>query len=281
MIRGIIIRIRKKTSRRKIKGSEEDEEIEGLDEDETVETPIDTPVETPLEEEIEEVITVMKESARREQRSPDKMTQKTNTDSTRFKREDVTPEVTEETVFVLPGDMIGTNEEFAAGSETFVRGSDIFSLITGTVSINKKRRTISVIPNITTPPVIKEGDIVVGEIFNVRDSMVLLRLGGIQGAGEREFQAPAAAIHVSNVKEAYVKDMSNEFGISDIVKGKVIDLGNMRLSTSGAELGVMKASCPVCHTSMQKDEGKDKLKCPSCGKTQSRKLAAGYGTGIV
>ena len=276
MTRGIIIRIRKKTSRRKIKGSEE-EEVEGMDKEETVETSVDTPV----EEEIEEVVTVKKESARREQRPPEKRAKKSNANNTRPKKEDETPEVTEETVFVLPGDLIGTNEEFAPGSETFVRGGDIFSLVTGTVSVNKKRRIISVIPNTTTPPVIKEGDIVVGEIFNLRDSMVLLRIGGIQGAGERAFQAPVAAIHVSNVKEAYVKDMSNEFGISDIIKGKVIDIDNMRLTTSGNELGVMKASCPVCRTSMQKDQGKDKLKCPSCGKIQSRKLAAGYGTGIV
>ena len=249
--------------------------MEGLDEEE-VES-----VDAPVEEEMEDVVAVKKESARKEQRPSEKRTKRTNADSMRSKKEDEMPEVTEETVFVLPGDLIGTNEEFTPGSETFVRGSDIFSLVAGTVSVNKKRRTISVIPNTGTPPIIEAGDIVVGEIFNLRDSMVLLRIGGIQGKGEREFQAPVAAVHVSNVKEAYVKDMSNEFGVSDIIKGKVIDLDNMRLTTSGDELGVMKASCPVCRTPMQKDQGKDKLKCPSCGKIQSRKLAAGYGTGIV
>ena len=238
-----------------------------------------------MEEEIEEVVTVEKKSARKEKRPEQKPRERknknTNRDSMKSEKKDETPEVTEETVFVLPGDLVGTNEEFAAGSETFVSGGDIFSLVAGTVSINKKRRTISVIPKTSTPPVIKEGDVVVGEIFNVRDSMVLLRIGAIQGAGERAFQAPVAAIHVSNVKEAYVKDMSNEFGMSDVIKGKVINLENMRLSTSGDELGVMAAACPICHTPMHKDQGKDKLKCPECGKIQSRKLAAGYGTGIV
>lgn len=189
--------------------------------------------------------------------------------------------IIEEPVFVLPGDLIGTNEEFAAGSETFVRGGDIFSLVTGTVRVDNKRRIISVVPIITTPPVIKEGDIVVGEIFNVRDSMVLLRIGGIKGAGERAFQAPVAAIHVSNVKNAYVKDISKEFGIFDIIKAKVINLENTRLSTSDDELGVMRSLCPVCRTPMVKDAGKDKLKCPSCGNIQSRKIASGFGTGII
>jgi len=189
--------------------------------------------------------------------------------------------IIEEPVFVLPGDLIGTNEEFAAGSETFVRGGDIFSLVTGTVDTNVKRRAISVIPTIDTPPVIKEGDIVVGEIVNVRDSMVLVRIGAIKGAGERAFQAPGAAIHVSNVKDAYVKDISNEFGMSDIVIARVLNLDNMRLTTSGDKLGVMKALCSVCHTPMVKDQSKGKLKCPSCGNIQRRKIASGYGTGIV
>lgn len=273
MTRGIIIRIRKKTSRRKIKGTEEEEEVESLDEVETEET-----VEAEVVEEKEE-----KKPASRKPKTPKKDNSKETDkkEAAKKPKKEAEPEVTEETVFVLPGDLIGTNEEFAPGSETFVRGGDIFSLVAGTVSVNKKRRTISVIPKISTPPVIKVGDIVVGAIFNVRDSMVLLRIEAIKGEGERAFQAPVAAIHVSNVKEAYVRDMSNEFGISDIIKGKVINLENMRLTTSGAELGVMKALCPNCHTSMVKDQGKDKLKCPSCGNIQNRKIAAGFGTGII
>lgn len=190
-------------------------------------------------------------------------------------------ETIEEKVFVLPGDFIGTNEEFTPGLETFVRSGDIFSLVTGTVDVNKKRRMISVIPSITTPPIIKEGDIVVGEIVNVRDSMVLVRIGAIKGAGERAFQASGAAIHVSNVKDAYVKDISNEFGMSDIVKARVLNLDNMRLTTSGDDLGVMNVLCSSCHKPMAKDESKGKLKCPSCGNVQRRKIASGYGTGIV
>ena len=194
---------------------------------------------------------------------------------------DEDPNAVEDTVFVLSGALIGTNEEFTAGSETFVRGGDIFSLVTGTVRIDRKRQDISVVPIMATPPAIKEGDIVVGEIFNVRDSMVLLRIGGIKGAGERAFQAPVAAIHVSNVKNAYVKDISKEFGIFDIIKAKVINLENMRLSTSDDDMGVMRSLCPACRTPMVKDAGKGKLKCPSCGNIQSRKIASGFGTGII
>lgn len=280
MTRGIIIRIRKKTSRRKIKGTEEEEEVET---GETVEEEVESLDEVETGETVEAEVVEEKKEKKPASRKP-KTTKKDNSKETGKKKaatKKAEPEITEETVFVLPGDLIGTNEEFAPGSETFVRGGDIFSLVAGTVSVNKKRRTISVIPKTTTPPVIKEGDIVVGAIFNVRDSMVLLRIEAIKGEGERAFQAPVAAIHVSNVKEAYVRDMSNEFGISDIIKGKVINLENMRLTTSGAELGVMKALCPNCHTSMVKDQGKDKLKCPSCGNIQNRKIAAGFGTGII
>ena len=274
MIRGIIIRIRKKTSRRKIKGAEE---VEDLEEGEA------ELVEMPKSDDTTEVVAEVKET---DSKKPGKHKNEKpgNVDTMKAEqslKNDEEPDAIEDTVFVLPGALIGTNEEFTAGSETFVRGGDIFSLVTGTVRVDNKRRIISVVPIITTPPVIKEGDIVVGEIFNVRDSMVLLRIGGIKGEGERAFQAPVAAIHVSNVKNAYVKDISKEFGIFDIIKAKVINLENTRLSTSDDELGVMRSLCPVCRTPMVRDAGKDKLKCPSCGNIQSRKIASGFGTGII
>ena len=239
--------------------------------------------EMPKNDDTTEVVAEVKETASKKPRKH-KNEKPRNTDTMKAEQSSKNNEDSndiEDTVFVLPGALIGTNEEFKAGPETFARGGDIFSLVTGTVRVDNKRRIISVVPTTGTPPMIKEGDIVVGEIFNVRDSMVLLRLGAIKGAGERAFQAPAAAIHVSNVKDAYVKDISNEFGIFDIVKGKVINLENMRLSTSGDELGVMRALCPVCHTAMVKDNGKGKVKCPSCGNVQSRKIASGFGTGII
>lgn len=186
----------------------------------------------------------------------------------------------EEKTFVLPGDLIGTTEEFEGGDNTFTVRGDIHSLATGHVMVNKKRRKISVKPTTSVPPTIGRGDVVVGTIMNVRDSMALVQIGAIKGNDDREFINPGiAAIHVSNVKESYVKEMSQEFSVSDVVKAKIINTDNMRMTTAGDELGVMTATCSNCGTTLKLDG--DKLKCPECGHVESRKLSSGYGTGII
>ncbi len=182
-------------------------------------------------------------------------------------------------MFVLPGDFIGTTEEFRAGEGTYVNVADIHSLNTGYVKVNRKSRTISVEPRTGFPPEINEGDIIVGNVVNMRDSVALVEIGAIKGKGEREFQTNgAAAIHVSNVKDAYVKNLGKEFSLSDIVKAKVINTQNMRLSTDDKSLGVMKAYCSRCHSPMNKDN--NRLKCPECGRIEKRKLSSDYGTGV-
>ncbi len=188
--------------------------------------------------------------------------------------------VIEESIFTMPGDMIGTTEEFRAGNGTYVNVADIHSLGTGYVNIDRKSRTISVSPRTNTPPNINEGDIVVGSIVNMRDSVALVEIAAIKGKGEREFQTNgAAAIHVSNVKDSYVKNLGQEFSLLDIVKAKVINTQNMRLSTDGGPFGVMKAYCSRCRSVLQTED--NKLKCPECGRIEKRKLSSDYGTGLV
>ncbi|MDY0386564.1 MAG: exosome complex RNA-binding protein Csl4 [Methanolobus sp.] len=186
----------------------------------------------------------------------------------------------EESVFVMPGDFVGTTEEFKAGNGTYVNVADIHSLSTGYVKIDRKSRIISIVPQTSTPPEIVEGDIIVGSVVNMRDSIALVEIGAIKDKGEREFQTNgAAAIHVSNVKDSYVKNLGQEFALSDVVKAKVINTQNMRLSTDGKSLGVMKAYCSKCRSDLVKDN--NRLKCPECGHIEKRKISSDYGTGIV
>lgn len=181
---------------------------------------------------------------------------------------------------VLPGNLIGTCEEFTPKSGTYVDKGNIYSSASGIVKINAKERSISVIPVTNTPPHLQVGDIVIGQVTDVKDSVALVEIAGIKGRGEREIvNAEQAAIHVSNVKDAYVKELYYEFAPFDIVKAKVIDMRNMRLTTVNKELGVMKAYCGNCRAVLKIDNGK--LKCPKCERTETRKLSSDYGTGIV
>ncbi len=186
----------------------------------------------------------------------------------------------EQDSIVLPGDLIGTSEEYIPRSGAFEDKGNIYAANTGIVRINNKERSISVSPVTNTPPHLKVGDIVVGQITDIKESVVLLEIAGIKGRGEREIvNAEQAAIHVSNVKDAYVKELSYEFAPFDIVKARVIDLRNMRLTTVNKDLGVMKAYCSNCRTVLKKEN--DKLRCPRCKRTETRKLSSDYGTGIV
>ncbi len=181
---------------------------------------------------------------------------------------------------VLPGDIIGTAEEFIPKNGTYEDRGNIYAALTGIVKINNKERSVSVAPVTNTPPQMQVGDIVIGQVTDVKDSVVLLEIAGIKGKGERAIvNAEDAAIHVSNVKDAYVKDLSYEFAPFDIVKGRVIDLRNMRLTTVNKDLGVMKAFCGNCRTVLKREN--DKLKCPKCKRIETRKLSSDYGTGII
>ncbi len=182
--------------------------------------------------------------------------------------------------FVLPGDLIGTSEEFTAKNGCFEAKGNIYASVIGVVKINEKERTIMVSPVTNTPVYLHEGDIVIGRVMDVKDSYAMVEIARIKGKGEREIvNLENAVIHVSNVKDAYVKDMCNEFAPLDIVKAEVIDIKNMRLSTMRRELGVMKAYCGNCRTVLRIDNGK--LKCPACGRVETRKLSSHYGTGII
>ncbi|VVB55440.1 Exosome complex component Csl4 [uncultured archaeon] len=194
--------------------------------------------------------------------------------------EAVEEEQKEEERNVLPGDLIGTSEEFIPKSGAYVDGGNIYASASGIVKINNKERSISVEPVTNTPPHLVVGDIVIGQVTDVKDSVALVEIAGIKGKGEREIvNADQAAIHVSNVKDAYVKELYYEFAPFDIVKARVLDLRNMRLSTVNKELGVMKAYCGNCRTVLKIDN--NKLKCPKCERTETRKLSSDYGTGII
>lgn len=218
-----------------------------------------------LEEEIEELPEVFEETEKEEEQAHEEIPRE---------------EPKEQLKKVFPGELIGTSEEFTAKSGTYVDKGNIYASVSGIVKINTKERSISVTPITNTPPYLTVGDIVIGRVTDVKDSVALIEIAGIKGKGEREIvNIDQAAIHVSNVKDAYVKELYHEFAPFDIVKARVIDMKNMRLTTVNKELGVMKAYCDNCRTVLKFESGK--LKCPKCGRIETRKISSDYGTGII
>jgi exosome complex component CSL4 len=150
----------------------------------------------------------------------------------------------------------------------------------GRVEINKKDRIISVVPVTSTPPIPKIGDIVVGRITDVRQTLALIEIACIKGKGDRALaSSKEGVIHISNVRESYVTDLTREFKYLDIVKARVIDARALRLSTVDRNLGVIKAFCPICKVGLNKKY--KALECPKCRRIEIRKISEDYGSGMI
>ncbi|HEY3362539.1 MAG TPA: exosome complex RNA-binding protein Csl4 [Methanosarcina sp.] len=181
--------------------------------------------------------------------------------------------------FVLPGELVGTTEEFKSGEGTTVSCGDIYSTATGNVIIDRKARIVSVRPSTLTPNILKVGDIVYGKITDVRESGAMVEVAGIEGKEDREIvNVRSGDVHVSNVRDSYVKRLSDELRPFDIIRARVVDAERMRLTTAEDSLGVVKAYCSNCRGELML-EGK-KLKCPVCNMTETRKISTEYGKGI-
>lgn len=206
--------------------------------------------------------------------------ERTEAPDSRIPFEPATPEEElEKGGFVLPGELVGTIEEFKPGEGTTVSAGDIYSTATGNVVIDRKARIVSVRPSTLTPNILKVGDIVYGKIIDVRESGAMVEVAGIEGKEDREIvNVRTGDIHVSNVRDSYVKRLSDEFRPFDIVRARVIDAERMRLTTAEDSLGVVKAYCSNCRGELVL-EGK-KLKCPACNMTETRKISTEYGKGI-
>ena len=206
--------------------------------------------------------------------------ERTEMPESRTPHEPGTPEVElEKGDFVLPGELVGTTEEFKSGEGTTSSAGDIYSTATGNVIIDRKARVVSVRPSTLTPNILKVDDIVYGKITDVRESGAMVEIAGIEGKEDRAIvNVRLGDVHVSNVRDSYVKRLSDEFRPSDIIRARVIDAERMRLTTAEDSLGVMKAYCSNCRGKLVL-EGK-KLKCPVCNMVETRKISTEYGKGI-
>lgn len=185
---------------------------------------------------------------------------------------------------MIPGDFIGTSEEFIPGYGTYDENGNIYASTIGTLDNNKKERIVGIIPKTSVPPVIKDGDIVIGRISDIKESIVLVDIACIKGREDRSLaNIDQGVVHISNVKDAYVSNLRHEFSNRDIIKGKVIDSKTLRISTVERDLGVVKAICSRCKTAMKKkgDKKDNFLECPSCKRIETRNLSDEYGAGLI
>ena len=140
---------------------------------------------------------------------------------------------------------------------------------------DKNRRELAIRSKTRQPLIPLVGDIIIGEITNVQDKTLLLKIKQIR---DTSLAVPFIGImHISDVGFVYVKTMHNIFKIGDIVRARVISTKNreFHLSTKNEEFGVIKAVCIYCGSPLIR-ERKD-IRCVRCNRIAKRELAIDYG----
>jgi len=181
--------------------------------------------------------------------------------------------------YVVPGEIIGEVSKYKAGQGTYVQDSYIRSLFMGIVKIDKQNRTINVIP-LKEANFIKVGDIVIGEIFSVSNTIVNVKIYFSYHSGKiHVIDAPySGTIHISQLG-IRANNMSEYIKVGDLVIAKVI-LDREKpypLTISRPELGIIAAYCSACGGEMDiKNLRENSLICKKCGKVEKRKLSKFY-----
>lgn len=183
--------------------------------------------------------------------------------------------------FVVPGQELGTCEEFIPDEGTYEENGKIYASTTGIVEVDLKEKRIKVKPKTSTPPLPKAGDIVIGRIIDVKPQFALVDIIRIKGIDRAVAKNIVGSIHISQTRISYVEDLSKEFRIDDIVCAKITNPNTtpIFLSTKEKNLGVIKAYCGHCNLPLVRVN--NKLKCPECGRIELRKISSEYGKGII
>lgn len=178
-------------------------------------------------------------------------------------------------ILVLPGDVIGVEEEYFPGQGVYVNGKGYLrSQLIGRVLIDIVKRTINVRNIHGKPYVPKVGDIVKGIVSSVSEDLAFIDIYAIEEKPTRTTSF-TGILHVSQASSEYIETMYDAMRIGDIVRARVINSNHpFQLTTKEPRLGVIAAFCTKCGSLLRKQD--DKLVCPICGNVEKRKVSASY-----
>jgi exosome complex component CSL4 len=174
----------------------------------------------------------------------------------------------------MPGDRIAAGEEYMPGPGTYERDGAIFAAVMGAVRFDDAEKTVSVL-EIKRISQLRPGDVVLGEVGNVTNSLATVAVFGLDETGRSFGAGENGAIHVAKISEGYTDDARKEFRIGDLVRARVVQVTpSLQLSTKEEKFGVLKARCGRCRGLLSGKSGK--LWCEDCEKHEHRKLACDF-----
>lgn len=176
----------------------------------------------------------------------------------------------------MPGDKICVIEEALPGEGTYAENGDICATVTGTLFMDRKKRTVSIFPRVRKPLVPKKGDVIIGQAEGVNRHIVSVAVSILNG--KKVEPSYSAVMHISQASRSYVESMFDAIKEGDIIRGKIIDAHTipLQITTKYNELGVIFALCSKCGERLRYFR-RGALKCENCSNVESRKVAEDYG----
>ena len=177
---------------------------------------------------------------------------------------------------VIPGEILGTTEEYIAGEGTIEENGNIISVSTGELHIDDDRMSITV----KYPgqwPELEVGVEVYGQIANMFEEFAIVKVLKMDNM-EREIidGTQMASLHISQISNEFVDSIKKTIRIGDIVRAKVIQgRPTLRLSIQDVHHGVVSGHCINCRAILVKKDGN--LYCEKCEHIEYRKIADDYG----
>jgi len=174
----------------------------------------------------------------------------------------------------MPGDQVATAEEYMPGQDTYERDGKIFAAVMGRVMFNESDKTVSIV-SVGKIRILGAGDIVLGEVGNVTNSLVSVTISGLENAASNAGAGETGVIHISKITASYTDDARKEYRTGDLVRAAVLQAApSIQLTTREPELGVLKARCGHCRNILENSSGK--LYCAECERFEHRKLASDF-----
>ncbi|MCI4331677.1 MAG: exosome complex RNA-binding protein Csl4 [Thermoplasmata archaeon] len=176
---------------------------------------------------------------------------------------------------VLPGDLLGTAEEFVPGWGTYEDHGKIYAALMGHTNVSPNDHAIRV-DAVNAIPRIAEKDLVYARVDEVKSAMAVCTVMASFDSRRVVPGAPEGTVHISKAKDGYTDSLGDEFAPGDILLAQVLQSHpTIKLTTQSQDLGVVSARCQVCHGLLA--SGPKELVCPRCGNRERRKTAHGYG----
>ena len=175
---------------------------------------------------------------------------------------------------VLPGEFIGTEEEFIAGQGTFEENGRVYSSNIGNVEVGAdykvkvrgKREEI----------VVQSGDEIIGVVTEINEPLVVVAGEYLIRAGKVYQIKARALVHASRITGQYLDQCSKVVKARDVIRGKVVSTrGKIDLTMEPPDEGVIYAYCSRCRKPLQRINSG--LYCTYCQKNEIRKVSKKYG----